>query len=309
LRNVIFGSGIVGLIARYCLPGNWTVVPFRRSRYFSFSPPLSDNFIIRDAEIDDVVAEFGGEINSTLYSFAYSLDGQIIREYNEVYAASWLNKLYCGQVASQALAYWRGRMSVPIYTIRAQSIYEALMSNNIAYLKGEAMKGDVTEIGDHFFVRNGVKEEFDNAISTIPLTVLYDLMRLDNSGLKTVSEYYYHLTSEALDFEGVNQLFVVDEMIDFYRCTNVCRGGYMFYSTRDISQPGAYFMQIIGNADLIDGTMIKDGVPVGPMPDLTAIESKGIFCVGSSAQHDWCMDVGSCIKRLVNYSKRGHKPR
>ena len=44
--NVIFGAGVVGLIARHVLVGNWQIVPFGRSRFFSFNPPLDDNFMI-----------------------------------------------------------------------------------------------------------------------------------------------------------------------------------------------------------------------------------------------------------------------
>jgi len=46
--NIILGSGIIGLLAKLILGQDWKIIPFYRSRYFSFNPALDDNFIIRD---------------------------------------------------------------------------------------------------------------------------------------------------------------------------------------------------------------------------------------------------------------------
>jgi hypothetical protein len=81
----------------------------------------------------------------------------------------------------------------------------------------------------------------------------------------------------------------------------------LFYCQENIVNPGAYLMAFMKNFDILDGTSIDNVIPVGPLPKLDTIDDFGIHCIGSSAQWDWCMDVSSCIIRLIKYSTEGDK--
>lgn len=309
--NVIFGSGVVGLLAKLVLGPDWKIIPFKRSRFFSWNPALDDNFIIGDDELDPFIKDITKSIGNPqrfLYKRAWSVGGELIHRFDSGICSDWLHKVFGSNVPPQASVYMKDRMDVPVYDIRVNKLYISLVNNFINELKEEDAKGSVTEIGPHYYIRNGIKEEYDKAISTIPLNVLCDLMSIDIS-LPSRNIHYIHLETDKLDFEGVNQLLVVDPIFDFWKATNIAPNRYLLYFHNDVVNYGVYLMNFIERFEIIDGTMIENAIPVGPMPKLSNIENEaGIFCVGSYAQWDWCADVGSCILRLLKYANRGNKP-
>ncbi len=168
MNNVIFGSGIVGLMAKRILSGNWQIIPFSRSRYYSFNPPLADNFIIRDADIDQPIRELTGDDRSAFYRRCYSVGGALISQHDNGVASDWLSKIFGNDVPQHSLAYLTKRMTVPVYNIRTNVLYQSLQNQYVDELKSEAAKGPITEIGQHYFIRGGVRTDFENAVSTIP---------------------------------------------------------------------------------------------------------------------------------------------
>lgn len=298
--NVIFGSGLVGLLARHILGPSYTVVPFYRSRFFSFNPALDDNFIVRDKRLDDFISSINnGSLGKVyIYKRAWSIGGQLVDKYDAELCYSWCVKLFGSTIPTQSLPYWQNQMSMFVYDIRLNQLYERLCNEYASEIKEEHSKGYVTEIGNHYFVRNGQKIGFDKAISTIPLNILNKLMGLP-SDLKAKTIHYLHIETPDLDFEGNNQTLVVDQAFDFYKVTNIAPKRYLLYFQSDISNPGAYLMQFMPSFDIIDGTSINDAIPYGEAPSLLHYENNGIECVGSNAQWDWCMDIGSCIIRLL----------
>ena len=58
-------------------------------------------------------------------------------------------------------------------------------------------------------------------------------------------------------------------------------------------------MQFMQQFDLVDGTTIAEAIPAGPKPDLASMEKLGIECIGAMAEHDYFMDVGSCLVKLL----------
>lgn len=307
--NVIFGSGIVGLLAKFLLGPSWKVIPFYRSRFFSFNPALDDNFIIRSNEIDQFVSDVTQTISSPvfIYQRVWSVAGELIKKFDGDLYYSWVYKLFGNDIPSQSQVYFSDRMNLFIYDVRINQLYQALMSQYLDELKAENALGPVTEIGDHYFVRGGKRIDFDNAVSTIPLDGLLGLMQLPHN-LQAKTIHYLHVETEELNFEGANQVLVCDQHFDFYKVTNIAPNRYLFYCHNDIQNPGIYLMQFMRKFDILDGTSIDNAIPIGQIPKLDAIEKRGIYCVGSSAQWDWCMDVGSCMLRLLRYSQRGNKP-
>lgn len=307
--NIIFGSGIVGLLAKLLLGPSWTVVPFYRSRFFSFNPALDDNFIIHDDDIEPFVKDLTHEIKPQTFPYrrAWSIQGHLLETWDASVCRDWLFKVFGTDPPPQSEPYYRDRMTLRVYDIRINEIYRHLVNQFMPDLKVEAEKGQVTEVGDHYFIRNGVRCDFDRAISTIPLDALCKLMN-SNVQLPAKDAHYLHIKTDSLDFEGFNQALVVDQMFSFYKATTIAPGRYMIHCHEDIPNPGVYFMSLLSSFEIIDGTSIERAIPMGLMPNLSAVEQAGITCVGSYAQWDWCADVGSNILRLIRYANRGNKP-
>lgn len=309
--NVIFGSGVVGLLAKLILGPEWKVIPFRRSRFFSWNPALDDNFIIRDDELDPFIKDITeaiGPPQTFVYRRAWSIQGQLMHQFDDSICNDWLNKIFGTQVPPQAPIYMKNRMDISVYDVRVNELYFSLVNNFKEDLKVEAAKGDITEIGPHYYIRNGVREDFDKAVSTVPLNALCDLMNIEID-LPSKNLNYIHLETGDLDFEGANQLLVVDPIFDFWKATNIAPNRYLLYFHKDVVDYGIYLMNFIRKFEILDGTMVENAIPLGPMPRLSNIEEEaGVFCVGSYAQWDWCADVGSNILRLLRYASRGNKP-
>ena len=124
MRGVILGSGIVGLLAKEILGDRWLVIPFSRSRFYSFRPALADNFIIRDERIDDLIAHFGGKI-SFIYKTLYSLGGGLLPS-DDLIINGWLNKVFGQEVPSQALPCIKSRGDHFVYSIKVNQLYNQL---------------------------------------------------------------------------------------------------------------------------------------------------------------------------------------
>lgn len=306
MSNIILGSGITGLLSKFILGPEWKVIPFYKSRFFSFNPALDDNFIIRDDKLDPFIDELKKTLKTPvfLYNRYYSVQGDLYKEDDKGLTYTWLYKVFGSEIPPQAEAYCKNRMRFFVYDIRVNALYELLMKMYIEELKIEAAQGKVTEIGDHYIVRNNNRLDFDKCVSTIPLNVLYELMG-KNHNLKSKTLHYLHVQTDKLNFEGANQLLVVDNYIDFFKVSNVAPGRYLFYCNNEIPNPGSYLMSFMQDFDILDGTSIDNVIPLGISPKLDQLESKDIFCVGSSAQWDWCMDISSCILRLLRYANRG----
>lgn len=311
--KLIFGSGIVGLLARLVLGPSWTIVPFYRSRFFSFNPSLDDNFIIRDPLIDDVIKQITRQVRPTVceYKRAWSIGGQILPEWNDTICADWLYKIFGGRTPSQSIIYNKERMILGVYDIRINELYAQLTNMFMDELKQQSALGKVTEIGDHHIVVGEKKIEYSQAINTIPLNHLLSLANKTNMlpQLQSKNIHYWHVRTDDLNFEGFNQLLVVDPLYGFYKVTNIAPGRYMFYCHEDIPQPGTYLMAFMQRFEILDGTSITEAMPIGEAPTdstLNDLFGGSIYNIGSFAQWDWCSDVGSNILRLVKYANRGY---
>lgn len=307
MNNVIFGSGIVGVLAKAILGPSWKIVPFYKSRFFTFNPALDDNFIISHDKIADCVRDLCGQTNCYVYKRAWSTAGQLTGSFDASLCYDWHFKLFGGRIPSQSEPYFNSKMNHFVYDVRVNALYSDLMRANLEEIKTEATKGIVTEVGDHYFIRNGVREEFDHAVSTIPLNAMCQLAGI-NLELASKPLHYLHVQTADLNFEGYNQLLVTDQAFSFFKVTNVAPGRYLFYFHEEVPNPGVYLMPFMNSFDIVDGTSIEHALPIGQIPKLDWLETKGVYSIGSYAQWDWCMDVSSCILRLINYSARGFKP-
>lgn len=295
-------------MARYLLGDDWTVVPFGKSRFYSFNPPLDDNFITHDAQLDPLMAELGLPTTPVWLQRAYSVGGELIRQDpTGALAVDWLDKIFGPDPPPHAQAYLSTRMGFFVYEgVRANRLYGVLQARYREELLREAALGPVSEIGDHYIVRNGVKQDFERAVSTVPLNALLRLMGRQ-SNLRYRPSHNIHMHTPSLNFEGATQVMVVDPMFAFYKVTMLAKRRFLFHLHQEVSNAGAYFMPIIDDYDLIEGTQVPEAIPLGTMPSLGWLEAMDVFPVGQYAQHDWCADVGSNFLRLLKYSGRGEK--
>lgn len=299
MGNLILGSGILGLLAKMILGNGWQIVPFGRSRFYSFTPALDDNFIIRDARLDDFVKQFGSP-GVSIYKINYSVGGQLIKDTPQAIREAWASRAFGSYVPQHAALYLASRSLFGVYTLRANTLYGQLLETFGQDLLQESKRGPVTAIEPHCVVRGGHRLEFDKLVSTIPLPELYRLCGIRGQ-LPAKQLYYYHIATTDLDFEGANQVLVVDEGIDFFKVTNIAEGRYLFYVDRDIPSQmvGQYFSTFMNDFDILDGTTIKDALPCGSLPDLSGLTKYGIHCVGKHAEWDPCADLGSGVVRLL----------
>jgi len=307
--KIILGSGLIGLLARFILGPEWKVIPFYRSRFFTYNPALDDNFVIANDEIAPIVKDITGELVPVRYPYkvAWSIQGEIVNAYDEGLCLDWGRKLFGPKIPPQFSRYMQSRMDFRVFGIRANQLYARLLKTYKDDLVEQSKAGDVTKVGDHFIEIGGKRIEFDQCVSTIPLNKLCPLMNAEVE-FSAKDVHYLHVQTEDLNFEGNNQLLVVDEIFDFYKSTNIAKNRYLLYCHNEIPNPGMYLMSFIKKFEILDGSSIAEAIPAGAPPDLKAIENYGIFCVGSYAQWDWCMDISSCMLRLMRYGNRGAKP-
>jgi len=296
--KVILGGGLVGLLARDILGDGWTVIPIGRSRFYSYTPPIMDDFIVRDAVIDEYMEPF--IVVPIIYRYGYSYAGQIL--FNTAVALRpYLNKLYRSNVPPHAEAYWRNRIDVfgygsciEIYR-RLQARYSGeLVNNNKLYGVPSAISDHIirTETGQHL--------DYERIVSTVPIQVLLGWLGIDVK-LPSRDVFYYHLKTDDFNFEGATRLFVADPEIDFHSVYCVGRNNYIIESCKRIELPGSYFMNIDGlnKFDLIAETHSENVICCGRMPQYTQVGQADITCIGRHAVWDDCLDVGSCIKRII----------
>ncbi len=297
--NYILGSGITGLLAKIILGPTWKVIPFGRSRFFSFNPAICDNFIIADNRISEFLKDAFKLDTSVTYPYncGFSVNGLIYKEYDQGICADWLSKIYGPNYPEHILKYYINHFNYRVYDIRVNRLYSSLLNNMATELTEESAKGQITEINDGYMVRNGQKIEYDKLVNTLPQNAFLNLANKKHS-LHAKDVYIFHIKTKSLNFEGLNQLFVVDKMFSFYKATMVSNDRYIIYCHEDIPQPGPYFMPILnGNFDIIDGTSVQHMLPLNRV---VQYDVGNIKHVGSLAQWDSCMDIGSCIIKLLN---------
>ncbi len=303
MKNIILGGGLTALVARDLLGPTWDIIPIGRSRFFSMRPALDDNYVVRDPTIDDYMDKYS--LVPILKKTIYSYGGQFT--YNHAIALeSYLEKLYGPDVPPHCEAFYKTRPDrfgygdcIEMNQRLQLQFKETLVENNEKY-------GQVEKIEDHLITTStGKKIEYDNIVNTIPLPALMKYMGLDYIDFKTKGLYAYHLRTKDLDFEGASHVLVADPEILFHKATKIDNTNYVFFSTVDIERPGQYFMDWMKNFELIAGTMIENAIACGPIPEVEELKNANITCIGKQAVWDDCLDIGSCIKRLINMANKG----
>jgi hypothetical protein len=297
--NFILGSGIIGYLAKEIF--DWHIVPFKKSRYYTFEIPFADNYIVLDKDIDNFMNCYYPHNVQIINKSAFSFKGGLIND-DQTLRELYVNKAYNSNPHPSATKLLKTIFSA--YEVNVKQVHDMLFKKHIAHINDNIKKyGEVVSINvqsKEIIFKTG-KVAYDNIISTIPLDALCKYaghtMDLPSSDL-----YVYHLASNIINLEGSVQCYVCDDNIEFYKVQKIGDDQYLFWSGGVIEQPYKYFGLFFGyDFEILEVVKIEKAIPLGVPPDLSCFADNGIFCVGSNAQWDDFMDVSSCIKRLLRH--------
>lgn len=295
--NFILGSGVISLIARAVLGDNWTLIPFNKSRFYSFNPPLADDYITYSSEANLILSQLNLPINTVHYQRATSLCGQLIFSDESFVKQLYIEKLFNGAQHPAALQLLRNESI--IYSLSVRHIYDQLLMRFTPEIhKSIEQYGELCQITDHTIVTTKGSYEFESMISTIPLYALNKFLGFSDD-ITGRDVWYYHVNTPSLDFEGAKQVFVADKVYDFFRVTTVAPEHYLFECLCDIMQPFEYFGAFTNNKlNVINSTRLEKVIPLDTPPKLDVMENKAIYPIGRHAQWDEFMDIGASMRRL-----------
>ena len=149
----ILGSGIVGLIARDILGPSWTLIPFYKSRFYTFNPSLSDNFIIKNDEISQYIKSSDiGKVQSFPYRRAYSVKGMLYGKHDDGICSDWCTKTFGYDHSSHISAYMKHGMEFDVYDVRINQLYQTLLEKYMPEIKKGMAYGGLSGIMAWIFI-------------------------------------------------------------------------------------------------------------------------------------------------------------
>ena len=298
--NFILGSGIVGLLAKFILGDNWQLIPFGRSRFYSFNPPMADNHIVCHDDVEGVIRKLGYNPSSSRLLRATSYSGQLLFGDASFVRDAYISKLFNQNPHPAAKLLLRHELNVYKYAMSTEVYVILQKMYNANIQKAIQQYGTPNKIStiDHTITTPNGTYAYDKIISTIPLHAINDLLGTPMA-LPSVDAWYYHVTTPSLNFEGAQQVFVADTAFDFYRVDKLPSNQYIFHCRCDLGNPMTYLGAFLNNRLSIENaSQIKQAYPIGAPPTLN-MEQDSIYPVGAHAQWDYFMDVSSSIRRLV----------
>lgn len=307
--KVILGSGLIGLLARKILGPSYKLVPFAKSRFYSYNPALQDNYLTYNERYYDIIKPYLTSMHRHPYKVAWSIGGMLHNSYDDGLCQDWLAKVFGKHVPPHSSAVLKSRFSFEVCDIRLNQLYGILMKEYEEEIQKSLAFGEPIGIKDGSIQFAKASIDYETIISTIPLDILGRLLGTPFN-LPATDLHYLHVQTNKLDFEGHHQTLVVDPIFDFYKVTAVAPNRYLFYFHKPQENPGIYLLSIIGqDFDILEGTSIARALPGGQQPDLSGLEEIGIFPIGATAQWDWCLDAGSAMLRILNFANTGHTVR
>lgn len=298
-KNVILGSGLIGLLAKMILPEDFIFVPFGFSRFYQYQIPLLDDFIMVSDTASKYFSKFNIKPSLTMYKSSFSHNGSLFKGDDISLMKLWLAKITNNDFPDHAASVMAFDSRF-IYNVSCSNIYRSLFKFYQEQIKAGVEKGPVVNIDCSNRIitfAKGEKLEYDIAVSCIPLDILAKSCNIPIQ-LTYAQTSFLHLQSDVIDLEGSNQALVSDQLLDFYKVTWLGKNEYVFSFKNRVDDYGMYLLPIIGTADIIQATTVANVIPVGDPVDLARFEKHDIYPVGQTAQHDIALDVCSTILRL-----------
>lgn len=300
--NIILGSGLNAFLARHILGPDYQIVSAGPSRFYGVNPASADNYIYAS----DLLKPLEGQLKALNidtkrhpYKCCWSFEGELVRGFDKQHCSFWLAKTYGIHIPGHLELVYPHRMEFDVYGTRVNQLYAALYEKYYPELQSSPNISSIQSIGPHKIIFNdGHVIEFEKCISTIPLDDLAMLVG-HQSTYHGVDVSVVLLQSGTLDYEGFNQVFVVDPKIQFFKTAQVSEDKYLFYFLDRIDNPGLYLTPYIADFDLISGFFYPKCIPAGAIADVHWLKSYGITPLGMSAQWDPAMDISSSLHRLL----------
>lgn len=304
--NVILGSGLTSLLCKKILGSNWKIIPLAPSRFYSKGvPALGDDFVVYDKSVLEIINNWGLNTTPLFYNRPYSISGSLI--YNDAFSDSYLNKIGL-ESNRQIIDYYK--TSFTVFGFSCIQLWNSLLKEFISEIKNFQVqypnyKTAKTIYNNTIILNSGEIIEYDNMISTIPYHKLCEMLNIKFGGIME-DIYYYYVEDNNIDLENSNQVLVCDESIPFHKCTKISKNKYLFEII------GEYYPNIqeelstiLGHEfDILSGAMVENGHVLPYKINKPLLNEQNIICIGSYAQCDPLIDIGSSIKRVYNLLKR-----
>jgi hypothetical protein len=297
LNKFILGSGLVGLAARHILGPSYKIIPFKKSRFFSYDIPLADNTIVHHDSVEEFLKSLRVPTSARYFSSAISFSGQLMFNKN-IWIETVISKIYHEPppLASKLLS---AEYSVFHYT--AKQLHDWLLAEYADEIKtNKDNKVDLIEEGA--IVINGDKVDCDRIISTIPLNALLGLLRKDHD-LPSADYNVFLVATNAFDLEGAERCFIGDQAIPFWKVNVISSNVYQFFANEVVETAEVVFALLTGNKfNIMAQTVMPEAFPLGIPPTgmLEDLEQMNITCVGSNARWDYFYDVSTCLRKLLD---------
>lgn len=298
--NYILGSGIVALLAKHILPGDWTIVKYGKSRFYSFNPPLDDGLLVKDPRLDDYYNQFCNSSIPIFVNRGISYYGQIVNFTDEVIEV-WLDKVYGNDHPRHARMYWKTHMSLSTYDISAGRLYNILLNKYRSNIEEGGKIGKITSISDHYFMCGDKRYDFEKLVSTIPFDALSNILEASNKpSISYKNSQIINLQTDVLDFEGKSQLLVADHNIPFYKVDKLLNGSYIFYFNGEVPNPALALMSTIKKFNIINGTMVPNYITMGGPIESDQFKKLGVYLVGGYSLCDSMIDINCSLLKLLD---------
>lgn len=305
--NLILGSGLVALICRKILGPNWKIIPLGPSRFYSKGvPALGDDFINYDLKVLDIVKEWGiNKTNPFFFKRPLSISGELM--YSNAFIDNYLSKI--GFDSNPQIVDYH-KCDFTVFEFGCIQLWKYLLSEFIDEIKAFYSENNIKNIkrikDNTIMFDNNKTIEYDKMISTIPYNALCNMIghKDDNSDC-FLDSYYYYIEDNKLNLDNANQVLVCDYEIPFYKCTKIRHNKYLFEFLTYNEDIYNLMTPILGaNFDILNATMIRNGFVKKGIINNELMNKNNITCVGSYAQCDPMIDIGSVIKRMHNLMSR-----
>jgi len=304
--NIILGSGLNAFLARHILGSDYKIISAGPSRFYGVNPASADNFILASPLLRPLENQLKAlNIDTTKYNYkcCWSVQGELVDGFDKEHCSFWLAKIFGFKTPAHLELVYRHRMQFDVYGTRVNQLYTALYDRYYPELLASRNISNIESIRPHEIrFKNGEILEYDRCISTIPLDDLCGLLNyqlpLDSVDVSVVLVETTHL-----DFEGRNQMFIVDPQIQFFKSVQVKENQYVFFFLDRIDSPGLYLSPYIADFDLISGFYYPKCLPAGAICETNWLHPYGIIPLGMAAQWDAAMDVSSSLHRLLKIAE------
>jgi len=306
--KIILGSGLVGLICRKILGSDWTIIPIGPSRFYANDvPALGDDFIIYDDKVREIVSDWNitQEKIPLFFKRPVSYTGELT--YSNIFIEQYLEKIGL-ESNPQVMDYYKSDFTV--FPFSCLQLHRKLLNEFVGEIKSFYPKhkdaNKIAAIKDNeIILDNGDRIEYSDMVSTIPYHALTQM--LGTECYKTFFDsYFYLIRDQNIDLEGAGQALVADIDIPFHKCTKIKDQIYLIECLEYDEEIYNRLVPILGaQFDILQAKALRNSHVIKGITNEEILKDNNIVCVGSYAQCDPLIDIGSAIKRVHNLlSKR-----